>query len=250
MDFTLLFESQFANEFAMMLDSTPDYNRLYNLAPDAVLPESELMSRHSFMNSFVRSDKEGFRKMKIEDLEKDMADIQLIPKVNDDVRKVFGRTKKLYIFGGYVYDFFVISHHYATLSLESAIKHRYYAHFPRNVKIRNRKGKEAIISFVDHSRITRFCEENRKDGWVPNQIEIEGERFEYGMSSLLDWLVRNGAITQWDRKRCDLFLQTRNRLSHPTFSPTYANGTAFIAIKEIAHLINKMFDSLDERDKS
>jgi len=244
MDFIMLFDSHFANEFAKMYDSTPDYNKLYGLNADPVIPESELLLRYSLMHSFVRLDKGGYRKMKVEDLEQDIANIQLIPKVNEDIRKVFDRAKKLYVFGGYVYDFFVISHHYSTLALESAIKHRYYAHFPMNVKIRNKKGKEATISSIDHSRIARFCEENRKDGWDPNQIEIEGERFAYGMSSVLNWLVRNGIMTQWDSKRCDLFLQTRNHLSHPTFSPTYPNGVTFTAIKEIAHLINRMFDSL------
>lgn len=113
------------------------------MTPDTIISEQELLKKYNHMDIFVKMDKNGVRQIMVKDLQEDMANIQLIPKVNEHVMKVFDRAKKLYVFGWYVYDFFPIANHYAALALESAIKHRYYAHFGRNVKIRNKKGLEA-----------------------------------------------------------------------------------------------------------
>ena len=58
-------------------------------------------------------------------MQKEICDVLLIPGVLDDVRYVFSRAKKLYIFGYFDYSLFTISQHYAFLALESALRNRY-----------------------------------------------------------------------------------------------------------------------------
>jgi len=61
----------------------------------------------------------------IDSLQKNICDIQLIPSVPEEVKKVFNAAKRLYIFGYFEYYFFTISGHYAYLALESALRNRY-----------------------------------------------------------------------------------------------------------------------------
>lgn len=96
-----------------------------------------------------------------------------------------------------------------------------------------------MLSEVDHDRIIRFCDNN--DGWDSHNIEIEGEKFIYGINGILDWLVAMKIITMWDRTICRYIIDTRNYLSHQTFAPTYPSGHPYRTIKQVAFLINKMF---------
>jgi hypothetical protein len=92
---------------------------------------------------------------------------------------------------------------------------------------------------AEHDRIIRFCDDN--DGWDRNQIEVNGEKFLYGMNSILEWLVKNKIITRWDMTMCKYIIDVRNYLSHQTFAPTYPSGHPYWTIKQVAFLINKMF---------
>lgn len=249
-DFIILFDFDYAPVLAGRIKMDVDYNEVYGLKPDPILSEAELLTKYVGMNSFVRLDKEQSRSITVEDLQRDVAHIQLIPNVNEHTRRVFDRAKKLYIFAWYVYDFFPVSHHYAALALESAIKHRYYAHFGGNVKIVNKLGKEAVMSVFDHAKILEFCKRNKKDGWDVGSLKVNEEKFAYGIHDLLDWLVKNKFITSWERRMYENILWSRNYLSHQTFSPIYPASWPLTAIRDVAYLINKMFSSLNTNSQS
>lgn len=244
-DLVMLFEFNFIPYVARKIEVVPDYNKQYGLQPDPILSESELLTKHVGMDSFVVSEGNKTRKFEMEDFQKHVAKIQLIPSVNEHVKNVFDRAKKLYIFGWYVYGFFPIAEHYATLALESAIKHRYFQHFGNQITIRNEDGKTETMQNADYSRITELHTFRKKEGWNIRKLMVNNERFLYIMNDLLDWCVKNKIITKWERKRCEYKIDTRNYLSHPTFSPSYPAGKAFKTIEEVAYLINKMFSSLE-----
>ena len=242
-DLNLIFENTFIPSLAQKVEVLPNYNQIYKLEPDAILSESELLTKNIGMDSFVVMEGNKTRKYAMTDLQKHVATIQLIPNVNEHVKKVFDKSKKLYVFGWYVYGFFPVAEHYATLALESAIKHRYFYHFGNQVIIKSKSGKTETMQNADYSRITELCSFGKEDGWSIHGLTVNGEKFLYHMNELLDWLVVNKIITKWERKRCGYKNDTRNYLSHPTFSPTYPAGTAFRTIEEVAYLINKMFSS-------
>ena len=243
-DLTFLFQHNFLYSLSKDIEVLPNYNKIHGLKTDQIISERELLSKYVGMDSFVKLKNGKTREITVNDLQKDVAHLQLISIINEHVKRVFDRAKKLYIFGWYVYNFFPIAHHYAVLALESAIKHRYCAHFGKNVTVRNKLGNETKTSQVEYERIIRFCKGNLKQGWDFRKLRINDEKFLYKMNDLLTWLVENRIITKWERNQCEHHLDNRNYLSHPTFSPIYPAGTARIAIESVAYLINKMFSSL------
>lgn len=218
-DLIFLFQHDFLYFLSKDIEVLPNYNKMYGLKTDPILSEEELLTKYVGMDSFVKLEDGKTREFTVYDLQKDVAPIQLVPTVNEHVKRVFDRAKKLYVFGWYVYDFFPVAHHYAVLAFESAVKHCYCIHFGKNVTIRNKHGKEARFLHVEYERVINYCKRNVKNGWNYRKLEIGDEKFLYKMEDLLKWLVDNKIITKWEKKQCEHHLDVRNYLSHPTFAP-------------------------------
>lgn len=125
-DFMHSFSITFGHKILQKFERRIDYNSKYGLKSDSVLPLSELLKKDKIFSSFVKVDKSGEpREITIEDLQRSVCGIQLIPNVPEGVKKIFNAAKRLHIFGYFEYYFFTISQHYAFLALESALKNRY-----------------------------------------------------------------------------------------------------------------------------
>lgn len=229
-DFTMFIESPIIGVLANDFKTQPDFKE-YKLKPELILSDKELLKKFQI---------EGFTDS-ASNYQKQLSEIQLIPQVNDHVKKIMQYAKKLYIFGAYVYDFFIVAEHYSVMALEIAIKHRYFEHFPKTIQIKN-KHDSTTISNADYSDVMNFCEYH--DGWNFRQIFVNDERFLHSSYDLLKWLLKNNIITIWDEKQCTYKIKKRNYLSHPTFASTHGAGSAHRSIDESTFLINKMFSSL------
>lgn len=234
-DFKRFIESPIVSVLAYNLKTDPNYNQEYQLKSDQILPEKELLEKYHST---------GFTST-VTDYQTDMSEMQLIPQVNQHVKKTIERAKKLYIFGGYVYDFFIVAQHYSVMALESAMKHRYFEHFPETVQVKN-KHESVTISNADYSRIMDHC--NYREGWNFHKISVNDEPFLHRSNDLLKWLLEQKIITMWDKKKCEYKIENRNYLSHPTYAPTHLPGDAYRSIRESVFLINKMFSSLEKQD--
>ena len=125
-DFINSFWMIFGDKILQKFERKIDYNSKYGLKSDPALPLSELLKKDKIFSSFVNVDRYGrSREITLEDLQRSICDIQLIPSVPKEVKKVFDAAKKLYTFGYFEYYFFTISQHYAFLALESALRNRY-----------------------------------------------------------------------------------------------------------------------------
>ena len=125
----------FRDKILQKFERKIDYNSKYGLKSDIVLPLSELLKKDKLVSSVVIIDEYGReRAITIEELQKSIRGIQLIPSVPKEVKKVFDAAKKLYIFGYFEYYFFTISQHYAFLALESALRNRYNGIYGRPKK--------------------------------------------------------------------------------------------------------------------
>lgn len=125
-DFINSFWWTFGDKILQKFERKTDYNSKYGLKSDPALPVSELLKKDEIFSSFVNVDGYGgSREITIEDLQRSICDIQLIPSVPEEVKKIFDAAKKLYTFGYFEYYFFTISQHYAFLALESALRNRY-----------------------------------------------------------------------------------------------------------------------------
>ena len=168
-----------------------DFNSLYNLKEDKVLPWEVFTNRDPILNALSR-------KPTVEDLQKDICDIQLIPTVPEEVKRIFKAAKDLYVFGYFRWYFFTISEHYANLAIESAIRHRYNQWLGEKVVL-TCKGGDLSHEMIkpSYEGIIEFCKQNRKQGWNYNKLKVNGKNFPWRMTDLLDWLLKNGIQTKW-----------------------------------------------------
>lgn len=125
-DFMHSFWMNFGHKILEKFERKTDYNSKYGLKSDPVLPLAELLKKDKTFSGFVKLDSSGKKQeITIEDLQKSVSGIQLIPNVPEGVKKVFNAAKRLLIFGYFDYYFFTISQHYAFLALESALRNRH-----------------------------------------------------------------------------------------------------------------------------
>jgi len=227
----LLFRVPFLPEgvFEKLRAREIDFNGLYNLQPDHVSSTEE---------NIDAARKRVYPRVSFEDLQKDIAEIQLIPDVPEDVQRVFKSAKDLHMFGYFRYHFFTISQHYAFLALESAIKRRYAESLRARAILRNEKGETFEMLNPTYRDIEDFCYRKKRAGWNARRLIVNGEEFPYSGQKLLDWLVHRGLITKWERYLYDAGLYLRNSLSHLERASIFPPGP--MILRRLAYQINKL----------
>jgi len=211
-----------------------DWLSKFKLNPDPIVPYAELVKMDKIVGFFPRfSEGTG-----IEKLQEDTCNIQLMPGVPEEVVRIFRNAKDLYIYGFFRYSFFTIAQHYAFLALESAIKNRYYQSFPKENTLTNERGESVKIGDIDHQRIIDFCRRNR---WNVYKLRINGEKFAFKTSDLLDWLEHKGIVTRWERKLCNRGMDIRNYMSHLTSPSVIMPSHSAQSLAFVADLINRLY---------
>ena len=210
-----------------------DFNSLYNLQEDKVLPWEVFTTREPILDTH-------YGRPTVEDLQKDICAIQLIPTVPDEVKNIFEAAKELYVFGYFRWYFFTISNHYSYLAIESAVKHRFNQWLGDKVVLTCKKSNlsQEMIK-PSYERISSFCRQKRKEGCNCSKLKVRGEDFPGNMPLLLDWLVKKGIQTEWQRDRLKLAIDMRNTLSHlESVSILWPNPSG---LKIVAEQINTLY---------
>lgn len=236
-DFFLTFE---ANRLITLFkkEIEIDFKTLYKLKRDTILSFSKVLAKDKTTSVFVKIEDGRSSPLTIEDFQNHVADIQLIPTVPEDVRRIFNCAKDLYIFGYFRYHFFTVSNHYAFLALESAIKNKYNEWLGSKASLINKKGESIEISTPTYRKIEEFCFKNKKN-WNRDQIKVNGENFPYQMGKLLDWLVSKDIIKKWEKNSFDAGIYLRNSLSH--LESTTILSPSASTLKVVAQDINKLY---------
>jgi hypothetical protein len=213
-----------------------DFNALYGLKPDPVLPLEEWTRIDSRTALFVNM-WDG-KPPAFEERQSAVCDIKLIPKVTGDIQITFQRAKDAYVLGYFRYDFFTVALHYASLALEAAIKARWTASLPPKVVLTH--GIDQIeMSFPSHTKISDL---RRTKKWDLRKVRIDGEPFPCSTRMLLNWLEDGKIVSVWERKCLKNGLELRNELSHVERSST--NTPASDDLRFLANQINSLFHSL------
>jgi len=233
LDFVLFGFNIFGLKISEKFRKGLDWNSKFNLKPDPIFPISEITKMDKTLSAFSGIEEGG-----IEELQKDVSDIQLIPAVPEDVKRVFQHAKDLYIYGFFRYNFFTIAQHYAYLALESAIKNRYYQSFDKEIVLTSDKGEPVKVGRMDHQLIIDLC---RKRGWNARKIRINNEKFAFTKEELLDWLVKKEIITRWEKRLCERGMRLRDLMSHLTRAQILPPGYSVEALRFVADLINKIY---------
>jgi hypothetical protein len=213
-----------------------DWSSKFGLRPDPILHMEELTRIDKTLDAFESYSKCGG----IEKLQQEICVIQLIPSVPGNVKKVFQDAKDLHTYGFFRYSLFAVAQHYAYLALESAIKNRYYQSFGKENTLQSEKRETMKIGSIDHQTMIDLC---RRMKWDIRKLRINGEKFAYGTSGLLDWLVREKIITEWERKQCDKGMRLRHLMSHLTRAHVFPPNYSVQALEFVADIINKLYSS-------
>ena len=181
-----------------------DFNKLYGLENDLILPFSDITKPNANMDSFG---------LNLELLQTSIAHIQLIPQVPKDIKTTFERVKKLYIYGYFEYNFFTLAQHYAYFALESAIKHRYIQSLNGKATLYNpKKNIEKEIVNPSHFNIVKFCRDVK--GWNEYTVQVNGKDFPNSSNQLLGWLEKNHLIRKWEKGIFEAGIKLRNFSAH------------------------------------
>ncbi len=150
---------------------TIDFNALYGLTGDAVRSFDQITKMDETARMLVNL--ATGKPLSIEDYQREIADIQLIPQVPADIHTTFRRAKDAHVFGYFQYAFSTMSQHYAYLALEAAIAARWSANLPQKVTLAYGLEQEGM-AFPSHSKILRF---GKRKNWDVRKTVVDGVRF-------------------------------------------------------------------------
>lgn len=222
MDIFTLMGKRFFERFS----ESKNYNTIFNLESDIILPIEKLTKKDRIV--------EMMPDVNIEYLQEQVCHLQLIPSVPEHVKRVLDHSKKLFVFGFFYYGFFTISMHYAYLALESAVRNRYNQSLGDRAILES--SKESIELPPSWWRINKTC---REMGFNRRKMKVNGVEFPFNNRKLVDWLVKEGLITMWEKKRYNVAIDRRNTLSHLEFASIYAPNSSIL--ESITERINKLF---------
>jgi len=225
-----------------MLDVPPELNESlrdadawqpHKLPSDDVLPADLLLRPHPISRMFSHGDENA----ELERLQETVAHIQLLPSVPEQVKRVFGWAKRLYIFGHFEYGFFTIAAHYAYSAVEAALYHRWGQELPNPTILVH--GTECLtLGSTGHGAISNLCEMR---GWDERKLRVNGRKFPWNSGMVLIHLRELGIINDWQKKRFALKLKIRNSYSHMESSPLISPDSG--ALERAADDINNLFSS-------
>lgn len=219
-----------------MVKDEIDFNKLYQLKNDPVLPPSEFLKPDSRSGYFT-----------LEHLQSIVSRIQLIPEVPQSVKVEFQRAKDLFVFSYFRYEFATLSNRSALFAFEVAMRQRY---------LQSLKGK-AIITCDDqimhelidpaYSQISEFLNNVRKNKKIKfNNIKVNGEKFPMTTTELIKWMGRNG-IPKWKLRFYEMGRKARNSLAHPEHPTIFPPSNDILL--QIAYDINELFYSKNNSSK-
>ncbi len=233
MDISLDLSKMYYDEF----DDSIDFNKIYSLEPDKIIPEEEILEVDSTSAATPVVIDDKIVDTSIENFQRAVSHVQLIPKVPDEVKEVFNVAKKLFIFRSIEYHFGMVSVHYASLSIECALKNYYNQWLGDKAILENQRGGETTVNAPDIRRIEDFLW--RTKGWDRHRLNVNGEPYPHSMFKLARWVVEKEGLPKYHIEELKRFIGSRNWLSHPTHLPIFPGQPGYL--EDTAYYINLMF---------
>jgi hypothetical protein len=222
-------------DFLELFSSRRDFNAEYDLKPDPVLDEADLLRVPPVSQLFFSAD----RNNSIREIQEAVADIQLIPQVLEHPRRVFDWAKRLYIFGLFEYGFFSVSCHYAYLAIESAVYNRWNAAQPSPTVLQH-DSDSVTVPTAGRNNIGLICKEK---GWKTKDVKVNGKPYPLKVGMAIDQLRQGGVINAWQHRRLrDVWMKGRNIHSHLEFASI--TGPRLGILERAAEVINILFESV------
>jgi hypothetical protein len=222
-------------EFLELFSARRDFKATYDLEPDPVLEEGDLLRVAEINAGFFSRE----RATSIREIQEAVANIQLIPQVPEHPRRVFDCAKRLYIFGLFEYGFFTVSCHYAYLAVESAVYNRWNAALPTPTTLSH--GSDSMtVPTAGRGNISLIC---KTKGWKERRVKVNGRPYPWKVELAIEQLQQDGVINIWHQRRLrDVWMKLRNIHSHLEFASI--TGPRLGTLERAAEAINILFDSV------
>jgi hypothetical protein len=172
----------------------------------------------------------------VDDMEKCSCLLMVCP---DEINQVMQRARLLYVHAYSEWEFFTISVHYAVLALEASVRAIYDKWLGNeNVEVTATVEEKPIIEMISGPRENILKWANREKAF---NVKVKGLPLPRNKQQLLEHTVRIGALSKWEKEKCNQLLELRDTFSHPVGTFTNWISSAFNDIQESCLLINLMW---------
>lgn len=176
----------------------------------------------------------------------------LLACVPKNVFEVLNRSAKLCIWGYQDWEFFTMSEHYSTMSIENCLKTLYVKMFknPLHIVLENSKTKEQAIkekidinSYGDISVLAKWHSLRAKEHW--NVKSVNGESLlklkDRSKNDILHLLAKHNILSPGEVHDLNYPFLRRNDLSHPDGTDIQLAFDSLQLLEEIVKLTNRMW---------
>lgn len=179
------------------------------------------------------------RPLTASDLTRDMALTPSLALVPDGIDSLLRLGRLLYVHGWTEWQFFVAAEHYAVLALDASLRSIYEAWLgPADVLLAGkRRDNEADVEVQVQPRYEAL----RHAGRDLIDVRVKGRPMPRAKAQFTAHAVREGLLSQWEKRECDALLSIRDDLSHPEFAQIHGISDARALMATAVLLINLMW---------
>ncbi|QLH06009.1 hypothetical protein [Nitrosopumilus ureiphilus] len=207
-----------------------DFNKLYELLPEKTIPISE----------YLKPDLRGSA-YTIEELQKQVSSLSLIPKVPDTVKSMFKTAKDLYVLSFFNYQLFTVASHYSLLSFDTALEYRFITDIGNKAQIHYEDEIQELTNPTYSKIFSRLQNQKRKQNWKLYKVRVNGKKFPMSSNELISYLMANGIIPKWQANIFQAIKKLRNSMTHIDHTSTFAPSMAYGMLESLCYSINIMF---------
>jgi hypothetical protein len=173
------------------------------------------------------------------DLTRDMALTPSLTVVPDGIESLLHLGRLLYVHGWTEWQFFVAAEHYAVLALDASLRSIYEAWLgPADVLlVGRRRDNEAAVE----AQVRPRYEALRRASQGLADVRVNGRPLPRAKAHFTAHAVREGLLSEWEKRECDALLSLRDDLSHPEFARIHGISDARALVASAVRLINIMW---------
>jgi hypothetical protein len=173
------------------------------------------------------------------DLTRDMSLTASLAVVPDGIESLLQLGRLLYVHGWTEWQFFVAAEHYAVVALDASLRSIYEAWLgPGDVLlVGRRRDNDAGVE----AQVRPRYEALRGASQGLADVRVKGRPLPRAKAHFTAHAVREGLLSEWEKRECDALLSLRDDLSHPEFAQIHGISDARALMTTAVRLINLMW---------
>jgi hypothetical protein len=169
-----------------------------------------------------------------------MSQTALAEEIPDDVREVFARVQKVFIYGLLDYDFFTVAASETHLALEGALRARFVSWYNNKIPLLV-DGELESLTVATFNDLFRYLRDNRRGGQT-RLAEDPPESPPRSYPELFTWARARGLLAgQRNVGVFDGLVERRNDAAHPERHSVYMPPSVYRLMRDAAEIINHLW---------